>query len=461
MVDRYTSNKKVNYKKSWQQVFNSLLIRFFNKRLTNLPTYIFYSLIGFSYHFLITILPNKFINLLKIFLSNFNKNNKISKIDVLYVISDFSNIGGTEKHISLIINQLIKSTNKNYRLFILRNFSKKLSSKLKLSENYIIKPPFINNYLKGFLFSHYLKALFGGIKLFFYCLSNNIRIVHLHLPTATFVGAIFLYFFNIKIIASRRSLNNYLDNYYPIIRSLEKHLFNRCEYIIGNSNAVVQQLVSEVADQNKVKLITSGTHNFDLAKKFLIRDKIRQNLNIDNDTILIIKVANLIDYKGHILLLNALIKVNKSKKIKWKLLLLGKDFGTKIQLEKIIQNNNLNENIIFLNNVTDPKDYFFASDFNILTSYQEGFSNSIIESMSAGLPNIVTNVGGNKEAVIDNINGYVINNFNIADIANKIIKLSINKKLIIKFSNNSRNIFLDKFTLENCINNYKKIYDIK
>ena len=123
----------------------------------------------------------------------------------------------------MILNKLTSSTNKEFRLLILRNYSKKLSNKLNINEKYIIGPPKINKYINKLIFSHYLRAFLGGLKLFFYCIIRRNKIVHLHLPTATFVGIMFLYFFNIKIIASRRSLNNYLDNYYPIIRSLEKN----------------------------------------------------------------------------------------------------------------------------------------------------------------------------------------------------------------------------------------------
>jgi glycosyltransferase involved in cell wall biosynthesis len=41
-----------------------------------------------------------------------------------------------------------------------------------------------------------------------------------------------------------------------------------------------------------------------------------------------------------------------------------------------------------------------AADFAILSSWEEGFCNVILEAMAAGLPMIVTDVGGNPEAVL-------------------------------------------------------------
>jgi len=49
-----------------------------------------------------------------------------------------------------------------------------------------------------------------------------------------------------------------------------------------------------------------------------------------------------------------------------------------------------------------------ASDLSILPSHEEGFSNVILESMAASLPVIATDVGGNREAVLDGITGWVV-----------------------------------------------------
>ena len=56
----------------------------------------------------------------------------------------------------------------------------------------------------------------------------------------------------------------------------------------------------------------------------------------------------------------------------------------------------------------DIPDLLAASDIGVLASYEEGFSNAVIEGMAASLPMVVTDVGGNAEAVIDGECGYVI-----------------------------------------------------
>src|SRR3546814_21107429 len=49
-----------------------------------------------------------------------------------------------------------------------------------------------------------------------------------------------------------------------------------------------------------------------------------------------------------------------------------------------------------------------SDPIGILCSRQEGFANSILEGMAAGLPMIVTDAGGNAEAVVDGETGRVV-----------------------------------------------------
>jgi glycosyltransferase involved in cell wall biosynthesis len=53
----------------------------------------------------------------------------------------------------------------------------------------------------------------------------------------------------------------------------------------------------------------------------------------------------------------------------------------------------------------NPADFMRASDLFIHSSRQEGFSNSILEAMAAGLPVVACDVGGNAEAVTAGVTG--------------------------------------------------------
>src|SRR4029077_19085378 len=68
--------------------------------------------------------------------------------------------------------------------------------------------------------------------------------------------------------------------------------------------------------------------------------------------------------------------------------------------------------------------YLWAMDVGCLTpGSNEGFSNAVIEQMATGLPMIVSNVGGNAEAVHDGVNGLVIPPHDAAAVARAVLSL--------------------------------------
>ena len=62
-------------------------------------------------------------------------------------------------------------------------------------------------------------------------------------------------------------------------------------------------------------------------------------------------------------------------------------------------------------------------DVSVLTSLKEGCSNVVLESMAAGRPLVVTDVGGNRELVEDGVTGYLVPPGDAAGIASRVLKL--------------------------------------
>jgi glycosyltransferase involved in cell wall biosynthesis len=68
----------------------------------------------------------------------------------------------------------------------------------------------------------------------------------------------------------------------------------------------------------------------------------------------------------------------------------------------------LDGRVMFAGFREDVRPYLHASSAFIMTSHREGLPLAILEAMACGLPCIVTDVGGNREAVIDKVNGRLI-----------------------------------------------------
>jgi glycosyltransferase involved in cell wall biosynthesis len=69
---------------------------------------------------------------------------------------------------------------------------------------------------------------------------------------------------------------------------------------------------------------------------------------------------------------------------------------------------NLSDRFHFVGGVANLREYLSTADIFVLPSRSEGFSNAIVEAMAASLPVVATDVGGNAEAVIDGVSGFIV-----------------------------------------------------
>lgn len=67
-----------------------------------------------------------------------------------------------------------------------------------------------------------------------------------------------------------------------------------------------------------------------------------------------------------------------------------------------------NASILAVGEQEDVRPWLAASDIGVLSSYREGFPNSVIESGAMGLPSIVTDINGANEIIIPGENGLIV-----------------------------------------------------
>jgi glycosyltransferase involved in cell wall biosynthesis len=84
------------------------------------------------------------------------------------------------------------------------------------------------------------------------------------------------------------------------------------------------------------------------------------------------------------------------------------DTGYFEELQTLIRTLDLSDRFRFVGGVANLREYLSTADIFVLPSRSEGFSNAIVEAMAASLPVIATDVGGNAEAVIDGVSGFIV-----------------------------------------------------
>ena len=79
-----------------------------------------------------------------------------------------------------------------------------------------------------------------------------------------------------------------------------------------------------------------------------------------------------------------------------------------IEIRSLVRSLGLEKNFQFLNFVENPLPTLKTSSVFCLLSRSEGFSNALLEAMACGVPPVVTQVGGNPEAIRDGENGFLV-----------------------------------------------------
>ena len=98
------------------------------------------------------------------------------------------------------------------------------------------------------------------------------------------------------------------------------------------------------------------------------------------------------------------------------------------------------ENITFLGSVTQEiETYYKDADCFLLVSTKEGVPTSVLEAMACGLPIVCSNVGGLGKLIIDDENGYVIDDFCVDSYVKKISILKTWQTLYYNISSNNKN----------------------
>lgn len=160
----------------------------------------------------------------------------------------------------------------------------------------------------------------------------------------------------------------------------------------------------------------------------------------------IISVGRLEYQKGFDILVDVakIVFANKLSE-KWTWDIYGEGKQRKL-LEKKIKRNNLVEKVNLKGNVENVIEKYRDYSIFVLTSRYEGFCMVNIEAAANKLPIVSFNCDcGPDEIILNNKNGYLIDDFNKLEMANKILKLIGDADKRVAFSNNSN---LDKEKLQ-------------
>lgn len=169
---------------------------------------------------------------------------------------------------------------------------------------------------------------------------------------------------------------------------------------ISNSQAGARFLIDKLnVHEAKVRVIPNGIEE---CEPKLDRQAWRKRLDIDDDSFVACKVANLHNNKDHRTLLSAWKRVSSELEARGRravLVLAGRHDGAYQSLVDRARELDIEGSIRFAGQVTDVSGLLSAADIGVFSSRSEGCPNAVLECMAAGLAVAGSDIDGVREVV--------------------------------------------------------------
>jgi glycosyltransferase involved in cell wall biosynthesis len=312
---------------------------------------------------------------------------------ILFVISS-SVIGGAEKQMVLLAQQMAR---RGWRVDVFCiDISGPLADEFRASGLGLYSAGWRREYPA---WRRHLLMVRSQLRLIFLARRLRPDVVHAFLPITNFIGALAGRVAGVpKVITSRRALGTHQGRHWlwPYADRIANRLSN---HILANSHAVAADIITrDRLDPAKLSVIYNGIDLGSFPASRSERNSVRERMGIGAASIVIGCVGNLIAYKGHADLIAAFAVVAATEP-RLALVIVGQDHGVGDNLGRQAQILGVADRVSLLGGRSDVSALLAAFDLAVLPSHEEGFSNALLEMLSAGLPVVATAVGGNVEAM--------------------------------------------------------------
>jgi len=226
-----------------------------------------------------------------------------------------------------------------------------------------------------------------------------------------------------------------------------RYALYKADAITSISSSIREDIIDAGGKENKIYNIPNGVNLERFAKP---QSNIRELFNLPSDSKIILAVGRNHPKKGYQTLIEAMGLIQK-KSPNAKCVIIGRDTDTLLPL---IDSLNIRQHVVLAGQIPkrspdntkidlsqlphkDLVSCYMTSDIFVSPSIIEGFSLVVVEAMAAGLPVVATDVPGNKDAIRDGVNGFLVPPRDPVALAERIKHLLDNESLRKKMSKKS------------------------
>lgn len=307
-----------------------------------------------------------------------------------------------------------------------------------------------------------LKALFRLTKLF---RKENINILHVHTPIASFIGRLAAFFAGVDITAY--TVHGFILQprvFYHVekfmARTMTDYMFtvNREDMDLAIRNKFISS--AKVTNINSVGVDTAF---FDPGKvDEAARDKLRERLGISKGVPVIGYVGRIVKSKGVLDLVSAFVEIRREADCR--LLLVGPwDFDERADeiivedIINIVKDNQLEQDVFLTGHREDIAELLSIMSIFVLPSYREGMPVSLLEAMAMEKPVIGTDIRGTREEITGDC-GLLYDAKDVIGLKKHILYYLNNPEKAVVIGRNARQRVLKEYDIDRVVEKQVKVF---
>jgi glycosyltransferase involved in cell wall biosynthesis len=297
-------------------------------------------------------------------------------------------------------------------------------------------------------------GLYQLLRLSWFLMREKFDVVHTHDLWSNLLGVPAARLAGVKaIVSSRRDLAHF-DWYHGRRRVWLRRIQNLSGMVVANATPIRDALIAEDGfAPEKLRVIHNGV-DIEKFRTGRNRDRLFPRVGDGN---LVVLVGNMhTDVKGHPWLIAsapAVIREFPSTRF----VLVG-DGEQRPVFEQQVAKLGLERNFLFLGRRADIPEILACCDAAVLPSRAEGLPNAALEYMAAGLPVVVSRVGGNVELVEDGVTGLLVPPGDPSALSAALLKLLVDPARARRLAQNGHELVIQNFSFERLVREVDSLY---
>ena len=298
-------------------------------------------------------------------------------------------------------------------------------------------------------------GLYELLRLSWFLRREKFDIVHTHDLWSNLLGVSAARLAGVRAIVSSRRDLAHLDWYEGKHRVWLRRIQNLSGAVLANATPIRDALIAEDGfEPDKVRVIHNGV---DIEKFQISRDSRDHLFPGVGDGKLIVLVGNMhTDVKGHPWLIASAPAV--IREFPYTRFVLVGDGEQRARFEQQVAGLGLEQNFLFLGRRADVPEILGGCDMAVLPSRAEGLPNAVLEYMAAGLPTIVSRVGGNAELVENGVTGLLVPAEDSPALAEAVLKFLRDPDLAWQMGQRGQESTIRNFSFERLLREVDALY---